>query len=136
MHKLICNFILTLYLFTNRNEKEEKEIYMYDIATQRVNKLNGELSTAFVNVAEENANAENMENASISDSGIVEQMASNEQTTDADVDSGDSDDDFDSNDSDSAPSNIMEAFLKPPADFNPNDENKVDISSSYSVITS
>nr|CAD7459725.1 unnamed protein product [Timema tahoe] len=35
-----------------------REIFMYDISTQRVSKLKGELSEAFVEVAEENANAE------------------------------------------------------------------------------
>lgn len=47
---------------------------MYDISTQSVNKLSGELSTAFVNVAESNAQTENIDSAQIVDSGIVEQM--------------------------------------------------------------
>lgn len=47
---------------------------MYDITTQSVNKLSGELSTAFVNVAESNAQTENIDSAHIVDSGIVEQM--------------------------------------------------------------
>lgn len=47
---------------------------MYDISTQSVNKLSGELSTAFVNVAESNAETENIDSAQIVDSGIVEQM--------------------------------------------------------------
>lgn len=48
---------------------------MYDIVSHKVNKLKGELSSAFVNVAESNANdADDMENVSISDSGIFEQM--------------------------------------------------------------
>lgn len=47
---------------------------MYDIATQAVNKLSGELSSAFVNVAESNAQTENIDSAQIVDSGIVEQM--------------------------------------------------------------
>lgn len=36
----------------------EKEIYMYDIATKTVNKLSGELSAAFVEAAEANADEE------------------------------------------------------------------------------
>lgn len=36
----------------------EKEIYMYDIATKTVNKLSGELSAAFVEAAEANAEEE------------------------------------------------------------------------------
>lgn len=47
---------------------------MYDITTQSVNRLSGELSTAFVNVAESNAQTENIDSAQIVDSGIVEQM--------------------------------------------------------------
>lgn len=47
---------------------------MYDISTQIVNKLNGALSSAFVSVAEENAGSDDIENANISDSGIVEKM--------------------------------------------------------------
>lgn len=50
---------------------------MYDIPTQTVNKLTGELSSAFVKVAEANANAQDMENVSIADSGLLEKMPSN-----------------------------------------------------------
>lgn len=101
---------------------------MYDIGTQKVNKLSGELSSAFVNVAEENANAQDMENASISDSGIVEQMASNATKT---SDENTASETFDS---DSQPSGIIETFVRPPANFNPN-ENKIIINSGYSVIS-
>lgn len=48
---------------------------MYDIATKGVTHLNGELSQAFVKVAEENAQTQNLEELPIVDSGIVEQMA-------------------------------------------------------------
>lgn len=47
---------------------------MYDISTKEINKLNGALSSAFVNVAEENASSQDIDNASITDSGIVERM--------------------------------------------------------------
>lgn len=51
---------------------------MYDIGTKIVSRLKGELSTAFVNVAESNANAQehdaNNENLTLVDSGIFEQM--------------------------------------------------------------
>lgn len=52
---------------------------MYDIGTKVVSRLKGELSNAFVNVAEANANAQendenNNENITLVDSGIYEKM--------------------------------------------------------------
>lgn len=52
---------------------------MYDIGTQLVNRLKGELSSAFVDVAESNAKAQDEDDSSerlmsLSDSGIYEQM--------------------------------------------------------------
>uniref|UniRef100_A0A182S8I2 Uncharacterized protein n=1 Tax=Anopheles maculatus TaxID=74869 RepID=A0A182S8I2_9DIPT len=47
---------------------------MYDIATKGVTHLSGELSAAFVQVAEENAKTQNFDEVPIVDSGIVEQM--------------------------------------------------------------
>lgn len=52
---------------------------MYDIGTQLVNRLKGELSTAFVDVAESNAKAQEDDYSeetlmSLSDSGIYENM--------------------------------------------------------------
>lgn len=52
---------------------------MYDIGTRIVSRLKGELSTAFVNVAESNANAQEdndmtRDNVTFTDSGIVEKM--------------------------------------------------------------
>lgn len=47
---------------------------MYDIPTKAVNKLSGELSTAFVNVAEDNVTSHDIDGAAIYDSGIVEQV--------------------------------------------------------------
>lgn len=44
-------------LFRSPSENE-KEIYMYDVATQTVSKLDGELSAAFVDAAESNASEE------------------------------------------------------------------------------
>lgn len=74
---IVLIHLLTIPLIPPRDPKssdEEKEIFMYDISTQSVNKLSGELSTAFVNVAESNAQTDNLESAQIVDSGIVEQM--------------------------------------------------------------
>lgn len=48
---------------------------MYDIATKGVTHLSGELSAAFVQVAEDNAKTQNFDEvSSIVDTGIVEQM--------------------------------------------------------------
>lgn len=51
---------------------------MYDIGTKIVSRLKGELSSAFVNVAETNANAQeddnNHEKITLIDSGIFEKM--------------------------------------------------------------
>ncbi|XP_064211606.1 bromodomain-containing protein 4 isoform X2 [Tribolium castaneum] len=44
-----------ILLVTGPNEAKEREIFMYDLATQTVSKLNGELSSAFVNAAEANS---------------------------------------------------------------------------------
>uniref|UniRef100_A0A1A9ZDZ7 ADF-H domain-containing protein n=1 Tax=Glossina pallidipes TaxID=7398 RepID=A0A1A9ZDZ7_GLOPL len=52
----------------------EQEIFMYDIASGVVNKLNGELSSTFVNVAEENASSEDLEHASTLDPSILENV--------------------------------------------------------------
>lgn len=61
-----------------RNETSGQEIYMYDIGTKIVSRLKGELSSAFVNVAESNANAQedddNHKNIQLIDSGIFEKM--------------------------------------------------------------
>lgn len=56
---------------------------MYDIATETVNRLNGELSTAFVDVAEANANAQDDDNVpmTLTDSGIFEQMNTSSTVT-------------------------------------------------------
>lgn len=52
---------------------------MYDISTGAVNKLNGELSSAFVNVAEENASSEDLEHASTLDPSVLETMMQKSQ---------------------------------------------------------
>lgn len=71
----IINFV-SFQNSSSRNETNGQEIYMYDIGTKAVNRLKGELSSAFVNVAEANANAQEDEDSpvSLSDSGIYEKM--------------------------------------------------------------
>ncbi|XP_029734775.2 myb-like protein AA [Aedes albopictus] len=64
----------SVVLLVTRNENDDQEIFMYDIATKGVTHLNGELSQAFVKVAEENAQTQNLEELPVVDSGIVEQM--------------------------------------------------------------
>uniref|UniRef100_A0A182UX09 Uncharacterized protein n=1 Tax=Anopheles merus TaxID=30066 RepID=A0A182UX09_ANOME len=64
----------SVVLLVTRNDYDEQEIFMYDIATKGVTHLSGELSAAFVQVAEENAKTQNFDEVPIVDSGIVEQM--------------------------------------------------------------
>lgn len=45
---------------------------MYDVATQGVSKLSGELSNAFVDVAETNAHSKDFDQIAVADSGTVE----------------------------------------------------------------
>lgn len=55
---LNSNLVLDYYnLLCRRSDLNpgEKEIFMYDIATQSVSKLSGELSSAFVEAAETNS---------------------------------------------------------------------------------
>lgn len=47
---------------------------MYDITTGVVNRLNGELSSKFVSVAEENASTEDLEHGSTLDPNFMETM--------------------------------------------------------------
>uniref|UniRef100_A0A182JGH8 Uncharacterized protein n=1 Tax=Anopheles atroparvus TaxID=41427 RepID=A0A182JGH8_ANOAO len=65
----------SVVLLVTRNDDNEQEIFMYDIATKGVTHLSGELSAAFVQVAEDNAKTQNFDEvSSIVDTGIVEQM--------------------------------------------------------------
>lgn len=113
---------------------EAKEIFMYDIATQHANKLSGELSSAFVNVAEENANAQDMDNSSISDSGIVQQMAQRR----ADDDVNDAAEEFDSLGVQSEQVPAVVGLMLPAASQQQQlislNGNQVQINSGYSVI--
>lgn len=110
---------------------------MYDIATKTVSKLSGELSTAFVNVAESNASAQDLDGVAITDSGIVEQVSNKtiETTTITP-------DDMDMEDSDAEGSEVQESIVKfepaptVPEVKKPSFENKVMISGGYSVIKS
>lgn len=130
---------------------------MYDIATKAVNRLSGELSTAFVNVAEENATAQDLDGAAIYDSGIVEQVnaGSNEEqdieetaetTTAVSNDSAEYDTNYDMDmgvgDSSAEGSENIETVVKfeTPKEIVKEEEKKVEnqvqINSGYSVIKS
>lgn len=87
---------------------------MYDIPTKSVNRLSGELSSKFVDVAEDNATAQD-ESESLTPDQI--------DRIDDDVD-----------DSEAEPSNTVEAILDVNGSEPLEPENKVLISSGYSVI--
>jgi len=91
---------------------------MYDIPTKSVNRLSGELSSKFVDVAEDNANAEDEHGSLITDQ----------------IDRIDEDiyDNFE--DSESEPSDIVESVVSLDDETPVEEENKVLISSGYSVI--
>lgn len=57
---------------TNSDDEENKEIFMYDVSTQTVSKLSGELSSAFVEVAETNAQSKDFDQLALTDSGMIE----------------------------------------------------------------
>lgn len=107
---------------------------MYDIASKTVNRLKGELSTAFVDVAESNVSAQEDDNVpvTLTDSGIIEQMNPAPPTGDSEADAimsflpehpivakESSAESSAPDDSQSAESNV---------------DNKISISSGYSVI--
>lgn len=120
---------------------------MYDIATQTVNKLSGLLSSAFVNVAEANAQTDNIDSAQIIDSGIVEQMEAEEGTTTADPSTTfritSSDDEFVEkeiqdrlDELEAEPSDLVETRVRYELPANHKYDNDIVISSGYSVIKS
>lgn len=109
---------------------------MYDIATKTVNKLNGELSSAFVNVAEENAKTQDIDKASISDSGILEKMP-NTDSEDSDSDTTTITSTEDNDEDDDSGETTTEITNEEEDDIPTNDNTRrVLISSGYSVIKS
>lgn len=57
----------------------EKEIYMYDIGSGKVNKLSGELSSAFVEAAENNSLSKDIEQLAIEGDGTPENFNKNDE---------------------------------------------------------
>lgn len=95
----------------------EQEIFMYDIISKSVNRLSGELSSKFVDVAEDNFFG------SESSSEKIDRI-----------------DESVEDDAEAAPSSIVESVVKldskPVKKDEKEPENKIDISSGYSVIKS
>ncbi|XP_046662275.1 uncharacterized protein LOC124355268 [Homalodisca vitripennis] len=52
---------VVLLVVSNSKKPEDKEIYMYDIGSEKLSRLRGELSTAFVEVAENNAKSQELD---------------------------------------------------------------------------
>lgn len=70
-----CIFEINIKQFIFRTEEnKDKEIFMYDVSTKAVSKLNGDLSAAFVEAAETNTNDKETEQKG-SASEIVETKA-------------------------------------------------------------
>ncbi|EDV36599.1 uncharacterized protein Dana_GF11866 [Drosophila ananassae] len=65
---------VVLLVAKSSDSSSEQEIFMYDIGTGSINRLNGELSSTFVNVAEENASTEDLEHAATLDPSSLESM--------------------------------------------------------------
>ncbi|XP_037714572.1 putative mediator of RNA polymerase II transcription subunit 12 [Drosophila subpulchrella] len=65
---------VVLLVAKSTDASAEQEIFMYDIGTGSINRLNGELSSTFVNVAEENASSEDLEHAATLDPSSLESM--------------------------------------------------------------
>ncbi|XP_016972569.1 mediator of RNA polymerase II transcription subunit 15 [Drosophila rhopaloa] len=65
---------VVLLVTKSTDASAEQEIFMYDIGTGSINRLNGELSSTFVNVAEENASSEDLEHAATLDPSSLESM--------------------------------------------------------------
>lgn len=51
----LINFFFFFAFRPKNQSKGDKEIFMYDVSTQAVSKLSGDLSSAFVDAAESNS---------------------------------------------------------------------------------
>ncbi|KAJ8925521.1 hypothetical protein NQ315_009360, partial [Exocentrus adspersus] len=79
--------VILLIADPQENDAKEKEIYMYDVATQTVSKLSGELSSAFVEAAEANSDGKNEDTAG--DASNVEETRVSLNVDRADTDTTD-----------------------------------------------
>lgn len=101
---------------------------MYDIGSKIVSRLKGELSTAFVNVAESNVNAQeediNNENLTLIDSGIYEKMPTMESDKEK----------ITTLTKHNTHQNHRPIFRRDPIKYHNDASHKISISSGYSVI--
>lgn len=101
---------------------------MYDIGSKIVSRLKGELSTAFVNVAESNVNAQeediNNENLTLIDSGIYEKMPTMESDKEK----------ITTIPTHNKHQNHRPIFRRDPVKYHNDASHKISISSGYSVI--
>lgn len=75
--------IILFFIFRSEKTEDEREIYMYDIGSGTVNKLNGELSNAFVEAAENNSLSKDIENLAIEGEGTPENFNKDDDDVDA-----------------------------------------------------
>jgi hypothetical protein len=115
-----CDLLIKISFLSPANYRDaitsEQEIFMYDITSKSVSLLSGEISSKFVNVAEENAAAQD-ENGS----SIAEQIDRIDAEIEPEVDSSD----------------IVETIVNvdgTPLSSNAKSDNQVLISSGYSNI--
>lgn len=94
---------------SSNGNKDDKEIFMYDVPTKTVSKLSGELSSAFVEAAESNVNEDDIEVLPDA-SEIIETRISS--------------------DLDDSPSNIVEQFV----DISKDDDLSMSASNSENII--
>ncbi|XP_050682561.1 uncharacterized protein LOC126977916 [Leptidea sinapis] len=75
---------VVLLVTESEDPKEEREIFMYDISSGSVNKLNGELSNAFVEAAENNSLSKDIEKLAIEGDGTPEDFRKDKSDIEAD----------------------------------------------------
>lgn len=68
LNEIFLKIVKNVFDFSSQNggNEKEKEIFMYDVNTTKISKLRGELSAAFVDVAESNAQSQDLEGLSSS----------------------------------------------------------------------
>jgi hypothetical protein len=65
-------FLYNFRFSSSTDGSSRKDIFMYDVGTQKISKLRGELSSAFVEVAESNANSQELDSLAAA-SDLMEQ---------------------------------------------------------------
>lgn len=69
---IVSHTIFFIVLRTEDGDENNREIFMYDVVTQTVSKLDGALSSSFVDVAETNAHSKDFDQLAVTDAGVVE----------------------------------------------------------------